>query len=190
MKTYFESVDSEWFNQRIAGTMLVVLLAFAILMIRLLYLQVVEGKEYRRLSEINSIRLHDIDAPRGLVFDRYHHMLVDNRPSFNLHIVLKDAKPLDATLDKLSGLIEETAAELAQRIRKNRKRGAYTPILLKEDIGRDLLATIEVHKFDLPGVVVSVSPRRHYLTKPPRRTCWAMSARSVRGNLPNRPTPA
>jgi penicillin-binding protein 2 len=81
MKTYFESVDSEWFNQRIAGTMLVVLLAFAILMIRLLYLQVVEGKEYRRLSEINSIRLHDIDAPRGLVFDRHHHMLVDNRPS-------------------------------------------------------------------------------------------------------------
>jgi len=165
MKTYFESVDSEWFNQRIAGTMLVVLLAFAILIIRLLYLQVVEGKEYRRLSEINSIRLHDIDAPRGLVFDRHHHMLVDNRPSFNLHIVLKDAKPLDATLDKLSGLIEETAAELAQRIRKNKKRGAYTPILIKEDIGRDLLATIEVYKFDLPGVVVSVSPRRHYLYK-------------------------
>ena len=163
MKTFSENVDSEWFNQRIAGVMLVVSLAFAVLMIRLLYLQVVEGEEYRRLSEINSIRLHDIDAPRGLVFDRHNQMLVDNRPAFNLYIILKDAKPLDETLEKLSGLMKETAAELKQRIDKDRKRGAYTPILLREDIGRDLLATIEVHKFDLPGVVVSVSPRRHYL---------------------------
>jgi penicillin-binding protein 2 len=163
MKTYLESVNSEWFNQRIAGVMLVVFLAFAVLMIRLLYLQVVEGKEYRRLSEINSIRLHDIDAPRGLVFDRHGHMLVDNRPSFSLHIVLKDAKRLDETLDKLGRLMDETAADLKQRIKKSKRRGAYMPILLKEDIGRDLLATIEVHKFDLPGVVVSVSPRRHYL---------------------------
>ncbi len=163
MKTFFENADSEWFNQRIAGVMLVVFLAFAVLMIRLLYLQVVEGEEYRRLSEINSIRLHDIDAPRGLVFDRHNQMLVDNRPAFNLYIILKDAKPLDETLEKLSGLMKETAAELKQRIDKDRKRGAYTPILLREDIGRDLLATIEVHKFDLPGVAVSVSPRRHYL---------------------------
>ena len=163
MKTYLESVDGEWFNQRIAGVMLVVLLAFAVLIIRLLYLQVVEGKEYRRLSEINSIRLHDIDAPRGLIFDRHNHMLVDNRPSFNLHITLKDAKPLDVTLEKLSKWMDEPADALKQRIKKSRRQGAYKPILLKEDIGRDLLATIEVHKFDLPGVAVSVSPRRHYL---------------------------
>lgn len=163
MQTYLESTDSEWFNQRLSGLMVLVLVAFAILIARLLYLQIVEGDEYRRLSEINSIRLQDIDAPRGLIFDRNNQMLVDNRPAFDLHIILKDAKPLDVTLAKLGRIMGEPPEALRERIRNTKRRGPYTPLLLKEDIGRDLLAAIEVHKYDLPGVVVRVTPRRHYL---------------------------
>jgi penicillin-binding protein 2 len=163
VQTYLESTDSEWFNQRLSGLMVLVLLAFAILVARLLYLQIVEGAEYRRLSEINSIRLQDIDAPRGLIFDRNNQMLVDNRPSFDLHIILKDAKPLDVTLAKLGRIIGESPETLRERISNEKRRGPYTPLLLKEDVGRDLLAAIEVHKYDLPGVVVHVTPRRHYL---------------------------
>ena len=165
MPTYLETTDSEWFNQRLTGVLLLVLVAFAVLISRLLYLQIVEGGEYRRLSEINSIRLQDIDAPRGLIFDRNNQMLVDNRPAFDLHIILKDAKPLDETLEKLGRIIGEPPQDLREQIRNNKRRGPYTPVLLKEDIGRDLLAAIEVHKYDLPGVVVHVSPRRHYLFK-------------------------
>ncbi len=163
MPTYLESVTGEWFGQRIVGVVLVVLAAFTILFARLFYLQVVEGREYRRLSEINSIRLQDIDAPRGLIFDRQGQMLVDNRPSFDLHIILKDAKPLNDTLDRLGRITGLSVTDLEERIRANRKRGGYTPILLKEDIGRDLLAALEVHKYELPGVIVNISPRRHYL---------------------------
>jgi penicillin-binding protein 2 len=163
VQTYLESTDSEWFNQRLSGLMILVLLAFAVLVARLFYLQIVEGDEYRRLSEINSIRLQDIDAPRGLILDRNNQLLVDNRPSFDLHIILKDAKPLDATLAKLGRIIGETPEELHEQIKNDKHRGPYTPLLLKEDIGRDLLAAIEVHKYDLPGVVVHVTPRRHYL---------------------------
>ena len=163
VRTYLESTDSDWFNQRLTHLLIFVFSVFAILLARLIYLQVVEGREYRRLSEINSIRLQDIDAPRGLIFDRNGQMLVDNRPSFNLHIILKDAKPLDKTLKKLSRITGEPIEDFKARIEKNKRQGPYTPILLKEDMGRDLLATIEVNKFDLPGVVVRVSPRRHYL---------------------------
>jgi penicillin-binding protein 2 len=163
LRTYIESMDSEWFNQRLSGAMVLVLVAFAVLIIRLLYLQIIEGTEYRRLSEINSIRLQDIDAPRGLILDRNSQLIVDNRPAFDLKIILKDAKPLDETLEKLSRIVGEPAEELKEQIANNKRRGPYTPLLLKEDIGRDLLAAIEVHKYDLPGVVIHVSPRRHYL---------------------------
>lgn len=163
MENYLESVDSEWFNQRLTGVLLVVLVSFAVLIVRLFYLQVVEGKEYRRQSEINSIRLRDIDAPRGLIFDRHGTMLVDNRPSFDLYIVPKDAKPVEKTIEKLSRFLEQPADELMAQLKKGRKRGAYTPILLREDIGRDMLAAVEVQRYDLPGVVVKVSPKRHYL---------------------------
>ena len=143
--------------------MLCVAAVFGLLFFRLLYLQVVEGREYRRLSESNSIRLHDLDAPRGLIFDRYSRMLVDNRPSFDLHIILKDAKPLANTLANLSRITGIPVADLEARIKSRKKRGAYKPVLLKEDIGRNMLAAIEVHKFDLPGVLVHIQPRRHYL---------------------------
>ncbi|MEJ2158226.1 MAG: penicillin-binding protein 2 [Desulfobacteraceae bacterium] len=163
VRTYLESTDSDWFNQRLTILLIFVFSVFAVLVARLVYLQVIEGKEYRRLSEINSIRLQDIDAPRGLMFDRHGKLLVDNRPSFNLHIILKDAKPLDETISKLSRVTGESIEDLEAQIEKNKRQGPYTPILLKEDMGRDLLAAIEVDKYDLPGVVVRVSPRRHYL---------------------------
>ncbi|RJQ81645.1 MAG: penicillin-binding protein 2 [Desulfobacteraceae bacterium] len=163
MRTYLQSVDSEWYNQRLVRVFVVVLVAFAVLTARLLHLQIIEGDALRRLSEINSIRLQDMDAPRGLIYDRGDHMLVDNRPSFNLYIILKDARPLDPTLHKLSLLLKEPVDELKGRILNSKKRGTYTPILLKEDIGRDMLAAIEVHKFELPGVQVHVTTKRHYI---------------------------
>jgi penicillin-binding protein 2 len=163
VRNYFQSVDSEWFNRRLVGVLVVVLLLFAVLMLRLLYLQVIEGEELRRLSAINSIRLQDIHAPRGLIYDRNGRTVVDNRPSFDLYIVLKDAKPLDRTLQRLARLLEEPEEQLTLRIQGGRQRGAYTPILLKADIGRDTLAAVEVYNFELPGVLVQVAPCRHYV---------------------------
>lgn len=163
MQNYLDSIDSEWFNQRLTGVMVVVLATFAILILRLFYLQVMEGSELRRQSEINSIRLQDIDAPRGLIFDRHGTMLVDNRPSFDLFIVPKDAGPMAQTLEKLSRFLQEPVDLLQARLDKNKKHGAYTPVLIDEDVGRDTLAAVEVHRYDLPGVVVKVSPKRHYL---------------------------
>ena len=163
MPTYLESVDSEWFNQRLTGVLAVVLVTFAVLMLRLVYLQVIEGSDYRRQSEINSIRLRDIDAPRGLIFDRYGKMLVDNRPAFDLFIVPKDAKPIETTLERLAPLLNQPVSDLKARLNKHKKPSVYTPVLLAEDIGRDTLAVVEVHRYELPGVVVKVSPKRHYL---------------------------
>lgn len=163
MRTYLETTDTEWFNHRLTVPLVFVIVVFTVLVGRLAFLQVVGGKEYRRLSEINSIRLQDIDAPRGLIYDRRNLMMVDNRPSYNLHIILKDAKPLDHTLEKLSRFLGESTDDLKIRIKNSKHKTAYTPILLKEDMDRDLLAAIEVKKYDLPGVVVRVSPRRHYL---------------------------
>jgi penicillin-binding protein 2 len=163
MPNYLQSVDIEWFNQRLARVFVIVLIAFTVLAARLVYLQVIKGEDLRRLSEINSIRLQDIEAPRGLIYDNQYQLLVENRPSFNLHIILKDAKPLELTLDKLSKLINEPVEELHARIRATKHRGSYTPILLKADISREVLAAVEVHRFQLPGIQVNVAPRRHYI---------------------------
>ena len=73
-----------------------------LLFLRLFQLQVIEGEELRRLSENNCIRLHSIDPSRGLIYDRNGRLLVDNRPAFDLSVVLKDARPVDLTIGKLA----------------------------------------------------------------------------------------
>lgn len=163
MRTFLDTIDSEWFNHRLTRFLVLVLIAFAFLYARLVYLQLVEGKEYRRLSEINSIRIQDIVAPRGLIADRNGRLLVENRPAFDLQIIPKDAKPLDRTLGTLSRFLKEPPESIRNRIRAAKKTGPLKPIIIREDISRDLLAAIEVHKYELPGVVVNISSKRHYM---------------------------
>jgi len=162
---YLKTADQDWFKQRLVRIAFCVAGTFCLIFIRLFYLQVINGEELRRLSENNCIRLQSTDPSRGMIFDRNGIRLVDNRPAFDLNIVLKDAKPIEQTVKKLSEYINVPESELMSKIENDKTVSSYKPILLKKDIGRNALAAIEVRKFDLPGVVVDVKPRRHYIER-------------------------
>jgi penicillin-binding protein 2 len=165
LSNYLDTADIDWYKQRIAGFLFLVMAAFFLLGIRLFHLQVIKGEMFRRLSENNCIRLQSLDAPRGLIVDRDGKTLVDNRPSFNLSIIVKDADPIRQTLDRLARHIDLPESALIPKLLKAHSRASYKPVLLKKDIGRDTLAVIEAHKYELPGVVVDVKPVRHYVHK-------------------------
>jgi penicillin-binding protein 2 len=165
MVKYIKTADSDWYRLRLTGAILCVTAAFVVLFLRLFYLQVIDGEELRRLSENNCIRLQSIDPPRGLVFDRNGKLLVDNRASFDLSIILTDAKPIEDTIKKLSRYTKTSSDEIQSKIARSKRISNYKPVLLKQDIGRNVLAAIEVHKYDLPGVCIDVKPRRHYINK-------------------------
>ncbi|MFO7751252.1 MAG: penicillin-binding protein 2, partial [Desulfobacteraceae bacterium] len=157
--------DKEWLKKRVMPALIIMLLAFAVLFARLVYLQIIEGDEFRRLSENNCIRLESVEASRGLIFDRNGLLLVDNRPSFNLKIVLEDAAPVMEILEKLAGFIDVPVAEFTDKIREKADFSRYKPFLLKKDLSRNQLAVVEAHKFDLPGVLIDIQPRRNYIYK-------------------------
>jgi penicillin-binding protein 2 len=160
---YLKTADQDWYKQRLVRIAFCVAGTFCLIFIRLFYLQVIDGQELRRLSKNNCIRLQSTDPSRGMIFDRNGILLVDNRPAFDLNIVLKDAKPIDETVKKLSKYINVPQSELMAKIENDKTASSYKPIILKKDIGRDTLAAIEVRKYDLPGVFVDVKPRRHYI---------------------------
>jgi penicillin-binding protein 2 len=153
------------YKLRLTGAMFCVMAAFAVLIGRLFYLQVIERDEYSRLSENNCIRLQSIEPPRGMIFDRRSRLVVENRPSFDLSIIVKDAKPVEQTLRKLSYHAAVSPEDLFTRIDRKNGISLYKPVLLKQDIGRDVLAAIEVNRFDLPGVDVDVKSLRHYIRR-------------------------
>ncbi len=160
-----KSPDREWLKKRLMAAVLLVMVAFSLLLVRFVYLQVVEGEEYRRLSENNCIRIKSVPASRGMIYDRNGTLLVDNRPSFDLNIVIKDAHPLLDTLEKLAGFTDLPIDELIQKVESAKTVSIYKPVLLKKNITRDQLAVVEAHEFDLSGVVVDVEPRRNYIYK-------------------------
>ena len=98
MIQFAKTPDREWIKKRLMGASICIAVVFILLVFRLLYLQIIKGEEYRRYSKNNCIRLKTIKAPRGLIYDRNGVLIVDNRPSFNLKIVLEDARPLEKTI--------------------------------------------------------------------------------------------
>lgn len=163
MERFIQSVDHDWYKQRIVGMMLVVLAAFVILLVRLVYLQVVVGDDYYRLSMNNSIRLQTVDPPRGLILDRYGTKLAENRPSFDVSFTPKDAGDVGRVLSELATHLNVPVEDLQGKVKNSRGLEAVKPVLLKQDIGRDALAGVEARKVDMPGVSVQVRLRRNYL---------------------------
>jgi len=157
--------DREWLKQRIIGVSVCIIFAFAVVFLRFIYLQIIKGDEFRLLSEKNAVRLTGIKAPRGLILDRNKKILVDNRPSFNLKIMLEDAGDVKETMTKVSQMMDTPFEDLMKKISDAGKGAFYKPVTLQDDISRDHLAIIEAHKFDLPGVFIDIEPTRHYIHK-------------------------
>jgi len=155
--------DIGWHKKRVEKAAILILAAFFVLIIRLFYLQVIKGEKFEELSRNNRIRLQQIPPIRGLIYDRDGKLLVDNRPSFDISIISKDAAPLKQTLANLARYINIPADHLMEKIKKEKGIASYKPIVLKTDIDRDMLAAIEVNKFNLPGVVLTVSLKRNYI---------------------------
>ncbi len=163
MNLNIKNSDIGWHKKRVGKALILILAAFSALIIRLFYLQVIKGEKFEELSRNNRIRLRQIPPFRGLIYDSNGKLLVDNRPSFDISIIPKDAAPLNRTLENLARYINIPADPLIEKIRKKKGIASYKPIVLKTDIDRDMLAAIEVNKFNLPGVVLSVSLKRDYI---------------------------
>ena len=158
----FDPVSSAVFGKQLKIAMIFVLIVFGILILRLWFLQIVNGSAYRAKSEHNRIRLHDIAPFRGMILDRKGRVLVDNRPSYDLYVIPEEVQDRPQLLKRLS-IFGDLDSEHAGRILDKAAHGyPFKPVCLKRGISRDELAKIETHRFDLPGVMIKVRPERYY----------------------------
>ena len=157
------TVSGDWYRRRISGALVLVVAAFLILLGRLYYLQVIEGPELVRQSQSNWFRIQGIPPMRGLIFDRDGVLLVDNRPAFNVSILSRESKNPEEVIQRLAEMIEVDPEPLVTKLAQARGLPSFKPVLLETDVSRDDVAVIEAHNLELPGIVVSVQPKRHYV---------------------------
>ncbi len=135
---------------------------FLLLVMRLWYLQIIQGETYVRLSEKNRFRYLPVAASRGPVYDRNGVLLVDNRPAFDVAALRQEVENPETLVASLSQLLDEDPQLLEERWQEGRKLPAYRPVMLDGDVGREKMERVQEQAVTIPGVIVEVKPARLY----------------------------
>ena len=129
---------------------------------RMYYLQVVESERYRMLAEDNRINLRLLPPPRGRIFDRFGVPMAANQQNYRVIMVAEQTPSVSKTLAKLSTIIELTDYEIARVLREMKRKRGFIPVTVKENLGWEDVAKIEINAFDLPGITIEVGQSRYY----------------------------
>jgi len=92
------------------------LLAVAVLGIRIWNLQIHEGAYYRDLAVNNRTRSVILEPARGHIYDRNGFLLASNTPSFNLYITPEDVRDREAMVNGLVRLIGLDETQLRKKL--------------------------------------------------------------------------
>ena len=137
-----------------------VIVAFLLLVMRLWQLQILQGSEYRKLSEDNRLRIISIPAPRGIIFDRNGIQLVKNSPYYYASLIPDEFDI--RKVDSLSKVLNIPVEEILEKINKN-DLSPFSPIRLKQGLSFTEVALIEARRSDFPGLIIEVEVSREYL---------------------------
>lgn len=129
---------------------------------RMRYLQVEQADQFRLLAEENRINVRLIAPERGELFDRNGEILAQNLPSYRITIVREDAGDLDMVLNRLSQLVSIDPDDLDELRSEIRKKPAFLPITVADQVSWDDISRVAVNAPALPGVTPEVGLARDY----------------------------
>lgn len=157
-----EKVEQTIFGKRLVVATTFVCLMLGLLIVRLWYLQCVYGGYFRDLSENNRKRTIRTIPPRGTIFDRNEEVLVRNRPSFDVAVILEDTPNIKETLATLAEITGRDVEQLQKQLQSPGKSLHFEPRIVMADVSHEELAKIKVNSYRLPGVIINTVPARAY----------------------------
>lgn len=144
---------------RLHTLLVVCLVLFAVLLGRMVYLQLWRGDYYAKQSDGNRLRQSRILAPRGIIYDSEGKELVNNLPGYAV-VLQKQSSYKPETLQRLSNLLQMPVEEINAKIKES--ENFYEPIMLKNNLDQQMVTKIEEQRRYMPEVMLSVQPIRNY----------------------------
>jgi len=138
------------------------LAAFGGLAAKLYQVQVVEGAKYATLADTNRISARLIAPPRGRMLDRGGVPVANNRQNWRALLVAEQTQDVGATLDAFSAIVPLADHERARIERDVRRHRRFIPVIVREFLGWEEMARIEVNAPDLPGILIDLGTTRLY----------------------------
>ncbi len=136
------------------------LLAFVI--IRLVYLQVVNHEHYTTLSRNNRVDIQPLAPTRGLIYDRNGVIVAENQPTFSLEVIPERIDDMEATLTAIRELIAVSDNDMERFRQILRRKRRFEEIPLRLRLSDEEVARVAVNRYRLPGVEIKSRLARDY----------------------------
>ncbi len=171
---------------RILVFALLVITIFVIYLVRLFYLQVIKGPDYVTQADNNRVTTINVQAPRGIIFDRNGTVLAQNIASYNVVItpanLPDDPGEVQRIYRELSAMISVPVSAgvldnlkdpyvpcksdhgITQIVEYGSTTAPFRSVKIKCNVDRELAMVIKEKSSDWPGVDVEVEPVRDYPT--------------------------
>lgn len=154
------------FTKRAWVSLYLCLAIFALIIARMIWLQVVNHEQYRGLSLKNQVQIRPLPPTRGLIYDRNGVLLAENVPSYQLVVTPEKVgrKQLPKLLLQLSYIVPISHQERDKFLNslKRHSRGSYHRLPLKFNLSEEEVAAFVVNRHKFQGVDVVASLNRHY----------------------------
>lgn len=168
--------------------LVLLVILFCIFGIRLWYLQIYKNEFYTSRAQQNRTRQSTMFSPRGIIHDRNGVLLAENTPAYALALVREDCPDIPGTLDQVSRWTGQPREELQKAFEIGRKRVKhFDEQVIVPNIPFELVALVEAHRQDWPGLTIAVRPKRSYVYGPALAHVLGYVARANEEELNNDP---
>jgi penicillin-binding protein 2 len=135
---------------------------FAVLVVGFWYVQVLQHAKFLEMAENNHQRTLPLRAPRGMLFDRTGHVMVENRDALNISLVRENKKTLENSIVLLAEITGVKEADIREILDHNRKVPSYRPVVIIQDASLAQISAVMARRHELPDVVIEQVPTRRY----------------------------
>lgn len=151
------------FYQRITAAFIFTIICFILLCIRLIYLEIMHGNNYRMLARDNSILFSPIKPGRGKIVDRNGKILADNYPVYTLEIEpSKIDRPLDILIQDIHHIIPIHAQDISRVQQLYADPEYLDSIPIRYHLTDKEVAQYTAISFLFPGVTIQSRSFRKY----------------------------
>ena len=154
--------DLDRFRFRIGFAAISVLLAFALLLGRFVWLQIVQHDFYQTRAEDNRIALIPIVPNRGVITDRNGVIMARNYSAFTLEITPSRVTELEATIDELATIIDIQPKDRKRFKRVMDEAKNFESIPIRTRLSDTEVAKFAAQRYRFPGVEVKARLFRQY----------------------------
>ena len=154
--------ETRIFNARLGMASIGIVVLTLVLLVRIVYLQVIDYRHYATLSQANRVKPVPVPPARGLILDRNGVVLAQNFPVYTLEIVPEEVQDMPALLAQLGEIVRITDSDLKAFKKQRRERPGFENIALRSYLNEEEASRIAVRLPLLNGAELRARMQRHY----------------------------